>query len=1410
MFSDRTRRVRWGFGRPLAVATLGVVVAAAAGRALAQPAPTDGGPWRSTSKSVPATVVPAAAAPNLSDPTGAWRSSTTILPPPIPPKTAQQVPPVVGPAPPPPLGPLPKVPLLPDAKLAPVPLDSTPKPVPNFTPPPGAVPPTPIERTPAPPAPPPALVPPTAVKPPAAPGLPTVLPPTPAPTVAAVPPPALTPPPGIAPQDDPPSVGLPAPKDYIPPIRMKTQVPTTPSIPPQPSPQGTGPLPGLAEPTGPDSRLGEPRMLPGNEGKDTDPTKKDPAQADVDAALLNSARNAVRARDFPLAITRYNSYLAKEKKDLAVWEELAGAYQAADIVDKATLILEDVIRRDPDRGPRLLIILSSLAVRDRKYGVACARLKEAIQLTERDDKKDDKKLKEYRLTAAARLAQLQIAEDQYPLAIEIYEKFFSAAKPGDTDLPPAFVTLLLDLERSAEALAFLGPLLEAAPDDPELLTDRVRAYAMLGDRPKTATAIAALTEKIPNNVDARQELAANLVGSEDFDPALQVIEQGMSIRQANTPPHVPLQITKAELFLRRYQMMASRAELEHIQQPGSPLRERDMMLTKAAWFVQAGEYVQAKRVYEVLIERDFFDYDARLGLGNTHAAAGELERAKAEYCKVPPGVRQYRPARRGFATALSYQRKFKPAVDQIDLLAREAPWDAQTVVVFLQILERMKENGRAKQVAQAYLMTKPPSPSAEAAVRAALGRVDLCTGKGADGENNLKLALKLSFGKSASAIYGLTKVGFMFKDPGRFPSAFLIDGPFDELRYRILLSDMFAADDDDLHSLDFARAAQRLDPINPAVMTRVADGELRVARQTGNVEPAVCAAKAVLDISPINTRGFLSLARAYAIGQNYKASVDAYNKLLSADRDAVTPKRELARIYYADHYYDMSKGTYQTIVAEADPEKAFRQTLSSMALRLPADLRPGLDGLAGGKLSPEELKIEVQKMAAGCKDPLLAAGLQAAATDYEARQAEARGADLEGRAKYNKGIRDLTAIPIYRELIAYEPDNTEAMFDVGQIYSTRLMTKSALNQYSELLAADPGHREAAIASDRHLADDSPTYRFQTSFEKEFGFNGLNNISRLRIGNFFTVPIGDENEYVGFGYTRIELYPPAGTPDQFGVVFNQFGQPFTQFFPAQQGGNLGGNIPTFLYQQRFASYDQLLFKSVINVEQYENRVRTRPTGEVGLINYGDGWRAESFLFLNNVLENGQSLVQDIYRYGGRLTGEYQATRRFDVGGQVRVAGYSDANTLLETNGFGAYLLCFAPTQLRFIASVNTISFSNVTQFGPFAAADPSNLVGTVHPYFAPSGFTFYDAIFDWRHWLSRDYFSHANQCYYTVQAGLRVDSRSNTYGLLNAGVNYDINSEATIGADARVVWSDVYRFGGINFYFIWRMPFISRF
>lgn len=163
--------------------------------------------------------------------------------------------------------------------------------------------------------------------------------------------------------------------------------------------------------------------------------------------------------------------------------------------------------------------------------------------------------------------------------------------------------------------------------------------------------------------------------------------------------------------------------------------------------------------------------------------------------------------------------------------------------------------------------------------------------------------------------------------------------------------------------------------------------------------------------------------------------------------------------------------------------------------------------------------------------------------DYEARRAEIKGAELEDRATSFYGIRNLTAIPMYNELLAFEPDNAGGYFDLGQIYSGRQSTQAALSTYSQLLAVDPQFREAVIASERARYEASPTYRDGLGYEYENGRNGLANMDRFRFSNLFTVPIGDENKFVGIGYSRV-VYTPT------------------------DDSSLSGNIPSLVYQQNW--------------------------------------------------------------------------------------------------------------------------------------------------------------------------------------------------------------------------------------------------
>ena len=103
----------------------------------------------------------------------------------------------------------------------------------------------------------------------------------------------------------------------------------------------------------------------------------------------------------------------------------------------------------------------------------------------------------------------------------------------------------------------------------------------------------------------------------------------------------------------------------------------------------------------------------------------------------------------------------------------------------------------------------------------------------------------------------------------------------------------------------------------------------------------------------------------------------------------------------------------------------------------------------------------------------------------------------------------------------------------------------------------------------------------------------------------------------------------------------------------------------------------------------------------------------------------------------------------------------------------------------------MSFDQQTQFG-----NPDDLFGTVHPYFTPTGFTFLTAGLKHRFWVSDHSFRGANEHWYSIYGGARVDSDAEGYALVELAAHCDWCGWLTAHADASAIFSDVYQ--GIAF------------
>ncbi len=191
-----------------------------------------------------------------------------------------------------------------------------------------------------------------------------------------------------------------------------------------------------------------------------------------------------------------------------------------------------------------------------------------------------------------------------------------------------------------------------------------------------------------------------------------------------------------------------------------------------------------------------------------------------------------------------------------------------------------------------------------------------------------------------------------------------------------------------------------------------------------------------------------------------------------------------------------------------------------------------------------------------------------------------------------------------------------------------------------------------------------------------------------------------------------------------------------------------------------------------------------------------------LFLENVEENGESLRQDIYRYGARAGLDFQPAHIWTFGGTGTYYHYSDDNDALELFLNNDVEILPPPCQLKVVLTTDLLGYREQSVL---PTSSPDFLIGTIHPYFAPGFYNYYEARLEWKQWLSRDYFAHSNQCWYSLQYGIGWDNQFNNYNTFRALASDDVRPWLTVGADAQVILSPVYQAAQAMAYITVRFP-----
>jgi pentatricopeptide repeat protein len=1139
-------------------------------------------------------------------------------------------------------------------------------------------------------------------------------------------------------------------------------------------------------------------VVPASAQVETSPRQLSPAAVDDSsndesgterAILLGAARNAVKQGNFGQAIERYEEFLIRFGDDPIIRQEYAGVLITANRLRKGAEQYRQLIARQPN-DPALRVFLANIYVAAKEYRQAIPQLRRALELSPDN------------LEIAAKLAQVYTFDGDVTQALQVYDRYLAQLRPGDERVPPALGALLLDLGRPGEALPLLLVLLEKHPDDLEIRAGLVRCYGRLGELQKAIDVLKDMATKAPRVIPVRQGLAEALYESGDYELADLVYRQILEIEPSNGFALVGTARVRLQLF----QPQAARTILEGIR-PTAAVR-RIYWTTWAEYHQAVGEYTEARQIYADLLSQDGADYEVRLALAALDDYICEYEKAKAEYSKVPANTTPGRKARLGFAAALFGQRFFDGAIQVCKQLLAENPADGNALALLVRSLAKAGHPNEAETVARVFLESHKRHFPALFTVRLALGQVLLDAGKFPEAAREYEVVLSRPENRIPVAYYGLArayeKMGAADKAAQTLaPLLSLIGG---DARNRLLLADLYAADNNDAKAVEMIQAVLKFDPENLAALIRLADAQQRIASFTAEIEGVCQTTHTILALSPNNVRALLALARARATIQDYQGAAQEYDRLILLDPEFTIPKREKARVLFSDHDFDGSAAAYQQLLVPSADER-LTADLAAYASREPR-ARTVLEPYLQAALVGPVLRDEAAKAASALSDPdgvpLLAhpagsapdfasptaskqshaavsdpevqAGVQRILADYDARSAEQNGAHLEAEAKCKKDFRNFQAIPVYQDLIAAEPGNTEAIFDLGQVYGSTQQTLKELPQYNHVLQIEPQHRESMIAAERAGLELQPRSSSGIAFVSEHGRGGLVAIERTKYFTSLAVPYGDEDEYVGFGFARARYQPRDDRP-------------------------LDGNILSVELQKKCDP--QLKLFALVNFEEYEDRLHDRVTCDAGVdYCFWCGLHTRLSSFLENVVENGECLRQDIYRLGVNVATDYRPSRIWAFGGDYRYAHYSDNNDENELYLFNEVLLTFAPNQLKLVADVDFQSFAQQTVY---TERGFDSLVGVIHPYFSPRAFAFYEARIEWTQWCSRDYFVHSNQCWYSLQYGLGWDSRLANYNTFRVLGNWDIKPWLTVGVQAQQTLSPVYNVTGVLGYLTIRFP-----
>jgi tetratricopeptide (TPR) repeat protein len=538
-----------------------------------------------------------------------------------------------------------------------------------------------------------------------------------------------------------------------------------------------------------------------------------------------------------------------------------------------------------------------------------------------------------------------------------------------------------------------------------------------------------------------------------------------------------------------------------------------------------------------------------------------------------------------------------------------------------------------------------------------------------------------------------------------------------------------------------AQAGQRKSALRCLRAALVADAQYFPARM-GLAEtlaadrqyaPALAELDALAAEFPDSTKVLLTRARVLSWDKRYPEAQAAYAALASADSTDPVPVREAARVHFWAKERDQALTAYASLLVPPVDANLAGQLDKVAGVTKDAQLGDIAANMAQAAAQGSQYR-RYERLSLGQEQEFSsesAPGVNRALADQLPAYRIQKGASLEARAKdlsFNR--RFSQSLPVYGELLDFEPGNQEARFDLGQSACALGLCSAERAAYTRLLAIDPMNTLAGAALERLDRRTSPSLSLNQNIWHEAGRGRLARMLRLRTDLGLTVPVADDYR-LGLTQHRWEESPHGG--------------------------------PTYEALGQTLSLDGVLSPVLRGAASWTNKRYS--TGRVGNVDTG---RARLEFNLDDVARLGLG-----YERAEELANEYALRKRslsdnlfvdltltpardWEINAEARGKSYSDGNVGdLQKLAVG-YTLTDHPRQLKAILSGerrNTDKKSLEVYTG-------ATLTDIRRPYWTPQDYTAGAFALDWRHDLSKQFFCGAPQHYYALRATVGTDSENN--------------------------------------------------